>query len=140
MMFADTSKDGAQWLPILEKVYAKISVNYEKMGLGWMDEAMRILTGAPSEQFRSDQMSSSEIWTIIMNADKKNYALTAATQKKSFGLVPGHAYSLLGCYELKDSSGRVVEQLVHMRNPWAKETYTGPWNDSSRNWTEDYKR
>jgi len=53
-MFADTSRDGAQWLPILEKVYAKISVNYEKMGLGWMDEAMRIMTGAPSEQFRSD--------------------------------------------------------------------------------------
>ena len=29
---------------------------------------------------------------------------------------------------------------MHLRNPWAKETYTGPWNDSSRNWTEDFKR
>ncbi len=47
-MFADVALDGGQWLPILEKAYAKISVNYEKMGLGWMDEAMRILTGAPS--------------------------------------------------------------------------------------------
>lgn len=54
MMFADTSRDGAQWLPILEKAYAKISVNYEKMGLGWMQESMRILTGAPSEQYRAD--------------------------------------------------------------------------------------
>ena len=42
-MFADVALDGGQWLPILEKAYAKISVNYEKMGLGWMDEAMRIL-------------------------------------------------------------------------------------------------
>ena len=48
IMFADISADHAQWLPILEKVYAKISVNYEKIGLGWMSEAMRILTGAPS--------------------------------------------------------------------------------------------
>jgi len=54
-------------------------------------------------------MSSTELWTVIQTADKMNFALTAATQKKSFGLVPGHAYSLLGCYELKDSSGRVVE-------------------------------
>jgi len=27
-----------------------------------------------------------------------------------------------------------------MRNPWANEKYTGPWSDSSRNWTEEYKR
>ncbi len=47
---------------------------------------------------------------------------------------------MLGVYELRDRAGRVVERLVHMRNPWANETYTGPWNDSSRNWTEDYKR
>ena len=53
-MFADVALDGGQWLPILEKAYAKISVNYEKMGLGWMDEAMRILTGAPSTQYRPD--------------------------------------------------------------------------------------
>lgn len=66
--------------------------------------------------------------------------MTAATQKEAYGLVPGHAYTLLGCYELKDSSGRVVERLMHLRNPWANETYTGPWNDSSRNWTEDFKR
>jgi len=30
--------------------------------------------------------------------------------------------------------------MVHMRNPWANETYTGPWNDSSRQWTEEFKR
>lgn len=101
-MFADTSRDGAQWLPILEKAYAKISVNYEKMGLGWMQESMRILTGAPSEQYRADQMRTDDLWNLLKMADQKQYALTAATQAKVFGLVPGHAYTLLGCYELKN--------------------------------------
>ena len=65
--------------------------------------------------------------------------MTAATQKAALGLVPGHAYSLLGVYELKDRNGGTVERLVHMRNPWANEKYTGPWSDSSRNWTADFK-
>ena len=140
LMFADTSIDGAQWLPILEKVYAKISVNYEKMGLGWMSEAMRILTGAPSRQYRADLMHTDDLWTLLQTADKLHFALTVATQRKVFGLVQGHAYTLLGCYELKDRQGRTVERLVHLRNPWAKETYTGPWNDHSWEWTDDFRR
>ena len=79
MMFADTSRDGAQWLPILEKVYAKLSVNYEKMGLGWMEEAMRILTGAPSKQYRSDQLRADDLWNMVKDADRKQYAMTSAT-------------------------------------------------------------
>ena len=66
--------------------------------------------------------------------------MTAATQQKAYGLVPGHAYTLLGCYELKDSAGRVVERLLHLRNPWANETYTGPWNDSDSRWSADYQQ
>lgn len=50
-MFAKKSYDGSWWLPILEKAYAKIVVNYEVMGFGWMTESARILTGAPSYRF-----------------------------------------------------------------------------------------
>ena len=52
-MFADTSQDGAWWLPLLEKGYAKVNVNYEKLGLGWMSEAMRTLTNAPSRKYET---------------------------------------------------------------------------------------
>jgi len=55
--------------------------------------------------------------------------MTAASMAAYNGLASGHAYSLLGAYELKDSSGRVVEQLIHMRNPWAREGWRGDWND-----------
>lgn len=66
--------------------------------------------------------------------------MTAATQQAKLGLVPGHAYTVLGAYELKDESGKVVEQLVYMRNPWALEQYTGPWRDSDSKWTAHYKQ
>jgi len=79
LMFGKISVDNAQWLPILEKVYAKISVNYEKMGLGWMSEAMRILTGAPSQQYQTAQLQTDQLWNLLKEADEKHYALTAAT-------------------------------------------------------------
>jgi len=27
-----------------------------------------------------------------------------------------------------------------MRNPWANETYSGPWSDTSSTWTEEFKK
>jgi len=66
--------------------------------------------------------------------------MTAASMASYQGLASGHAYSLLGVYELKDTSGRVIEQLVHMRNPWAREGWKGKWSDGSTAWTENYKK
>lgn len=65
--------------------------------------------------------------------------MTAASLASYNGLAKGHAYSLLGVYELK-SGGRVVQQLIHMRNPWAKESWKGLWSDSSSKWTSEFKK
>jgi hypothetical protein len=40
-------------MPLLEKAYAKANVNYENIGYGWMTQAARILTGAPSYRYTS---------------------------------------------------------------------------------------
>jgi len=39
------------------------------MGLGWMSEAMRVLTGAPTQQLRSDQMDPEQLWAMLKDAD-----------------------------------------------------------------------
>ena len=61
--------------------------------------------------------------------------MTAATDHVSYGLSAGHAYTLLGCYELKDQSGKSIEKLMHLRNPWDTEKYNGPWRESDPKWT-----
>ena len=134
-MFArQNAEDQSWWIPIVEKAYAKVHGNYERLGLGWMTEAMRILTGAPSYQYMTNQLNESRVWEIAQAADQSGYLLTAATDHVSYGLAAGHAYTLLGCYEIKDSSGRTVEKLLRMRNPWATEKYNGPWNDRDTQW------
>jgi hypothetical protein len=61
--------------------------------------------------------------------------MTAASDHVSYGLAAGHAYTLLGCYELKDPQGKVIQRLLHMRNPWATDKYNGPWNENDQKWT-----
>ena len=40
--------------------------------------------------------------------------------------------------ELTDGSQK--HRLVKLRNPWAKEKYTGPWSDGSSEWTDDLSK
>ena len=54
-------------------------------------------------------------------------------------MLPKHAYTLIGAHELKQG-GRIVERLVHIRNPHGREKYRGPWSDSDRRWTSEFKR
>ena len=42
---------------MIEKSYAKINGNYDRLGLGWMSEAMRVLTGAPSFKYTNSDYS-----------------------------------------------------------------------------------
>jgi len=136
--FAKKSVDGSWWMPILEKAYAKVFMNYEIIGFGWMSEAARVLTGAPSYRYTSGSMSDTDLWNTLKSADANKYVLTAASMDGLYGLAKGHAYSLLGVYEIKSGS-TVVERLVMMRNPWKSETYNGPWKDSDSKWTTSYK-
>ena len=50
------------------------------------------------------------------------------------GLVPGHAYTLLGVKKV----GNV--RLVHLRNPWGNTEWSGDYSDSSRKWTANLKK
>ena len=56
---------------MLEKAYAKINVNYETIGFGWMSESARILTGAPSYRYTSSSFSASSLFSKIKEADDK---------------------------------------------------------------------
>lgn len=52
---AKKSWNGAWWLPLLEKAYAKFNVNYSNLGGGLPGQALRELTGMPVEVFDSNK-------------------------------------------------------------------------------------
>jgi hypothetical protein len=50
-----------------------------------------------------------------------------------FGIVQGHAYSLLEAAEVDGI------QFLHLRNPWGRKEWTGDYSDSSPLWTKRLK-
>jgi hypothetical protein len=56
-----------------------------------------------------------------------------------YNLPASHAYTIMGTYQLKDTNGKVVQNLYRVRNPWGQDIYNGPWSDSSSLWTAAYK-
>jgi len=103
-------------------------------------EAMRALTGMPSEKIYVDASTSIEkIWSMVTEADKANKIMTGDCMKEFGNLVTSHVYSLIGAVELK-KDGKTVKRLIKMRNPWGRERYNGPWNDEDSQWTDDFKK
>jgi len=43
----EPSPDGAYWLVILEKAFAKLNVNYINLSAGHSRDALRVMTGMP---------------------------------------------------------------------------------------------
>ena len=142
LTYANVAKDGALWVPILEKAMAKLFGNYEMLVGGWMGMAVQAMTGAPFWSTGHDDFGSGEaIWTKVDEALAKNWMVGIASYpaesdqiNNTIGLPQSHAYTVLGTQALSDGT-----KLFKIRNPWAAERYHGPWSDESDKWTDAAK-
>jgi len=127
------------WAMLLEKAYAKAYKGYWNTGTGgFAEEAMKDLTGAPSEYVLiSNETNKDDLWKKIYTADQKQFILAAGSkgsgEKKSpMGIIQGHAYTIISA-NLFEGDERVLE----MRNPWGDENeWKGRWSDSDDAWND----
>ena len=143
---AFTSSNGNElWVILLEKAWAKLNGNYAKAIGGEPHEVFDVITDAYSEKIVVRPDTSEELWNKLLDAEKKNYLMTAGTSGDTYhlpiervGLVPGHAYTILGVKELNTKNGKV--RLVHIRNPWGNTEWSGDWSDKSSKWTNELRQ
>ena len=137
------SQNGAWWMPLLEKAFAKLDQNYDRIIGGNGAEGLRTLTGKPTFSLRH---AGKPKW-VLKKAHKfwaeNNFPATASCCNRVAGgidgLVSGHAYTFLDVKDLvKPNGGKIT--LAKVRNPWGKEKYKGPWNDNDSRWTDDFKQ
>lgn len=78
-----------------------------------------------------------QAWNLIVNAVNNGFLIGADTSSSPpFGMVGGHAYSVVSTHEIKDSTGVVRNRLFRIKNPWGQDVYNGPWNDGdTARWT-----
>ena len=139
------SKSGeAWWMPLLEKAFAKLNQNYDRIIGGNGAEGLRTLTGMPTSFVKHKDLTPTTGLAIHKYWAMKNFPATASCCNRVAGgidgLITGHAYSFLDVAELKDASGKVVNTIAKVRNPWSKEAYKGPFRDDDPKWTEEWKK
>lgn len=131
------SKAHAWWMPLLEKAYAKLDQNYDRIIGGLGAEGLRTLTGMPTV-FLEHKGNTEKLYRVYKHFAASNFPSTAGCCKNGGkdGLVSGHAYSFLDIAELRNSNGKVAHRIVKVRNPWNHENYHGPWRDSDPAWKQ----
>jgi hypothetical protein len=116
--------------------------NYENIGGGWQAETWKVLNGAPTSFFTMSSISynSNQAWSLIQSALANGFNVGADTSSTPpYGLVAGHAHTVVGAYELRDSSGAIAHRLLRIKNPWGTDQYSGPWNDGDTSrWTSSF--
>jgi len=85
--------------------------------------------------------STGKNWRAVLNLlaeyDAKDYLMCCGshagsdTTRNSFGVVQGHAYTILTV--IKDIAGS-GNDLIQLRNPWGSGEWTGDWSDHSNLW------
>ena len=145
--FAFASSGGKElWVALLEKAWAKINGNYAKIGCGGSPtEVFDVLTEAYTEQVPINPYYKDYLWETMINAENKGYIMTAGTSADitnlnldEVGLSPGHAYTVLGVMEI--DTGKGVEKVVRLRNPYGNGEFNGDWSDYSTKWTPELKK
>ena len=128
----------------MEKSFAKLNQNYERIIGGLPRESLRFLTGMPTRSwFHRDWRGKMDyIQKMYKFFADRNFPMTASCCENGSwkGLVDGHAYTFLDVQELKDSSGNVKHTIAKLRNPWGSEKYKGPFSDGDSAWTEEWKQ
>jgi calpain-15 len=54
------------------------------------------------------------------------------------GIYCSHSYAILGARDIIDKTG-TERQLIHLRNPWLNEKWTGQFNSESTLWSDNLK-
>jgi len=155
------------WPAFIEKAYAKIHGSYARLSGGFISEALYDLTGAPIERiYFHREYDADELLARLLSFTSSGFLMGIATNRGGDGLVPCHAYSLLGVYEVHDViegvQGKVTQyfnnqtsfdqnsmdnkkerktvRLVCIRNPWGTKEWKGSWGINSENWTRKIRQ
>ena len=94
------------WVLLLEKIWAKLHGDYDRIAGGLEYETIRDLTGAPGYFFSGidddtfDRIYQFDQMGYVMGCSMSDKCDVAAAEAQ--GIVPGHAYTLLSATTVKD--------------------------------------
>jgi Calpain family cysteine protease len=119
------------WLVLLEKAWAKLFGAYSAIEFAMSSEVWEIMLGIPTIVHQVDGMEEDILWRRIMEADRSNFYLTAATRenaKEKGGLISTHSYTMISAFEINE------HKIIKMRNNWDPYNRDRDYSDTSPLW------
>ncbi|XP_054578720.1 calpain-10 isoform X2 [Eptesicus fuscus] len=149
LCFSRCQREDVFWLPLLEKVYAKVHGSYEHLWAGQVADALVDLTGGLAERWnlknlassssQQDGSGSSELKTCWQLLSLKERCLISCSvfspRAGARELGEFHAFIVSDLRELRGQAGQSI-LLLRIQNPWGRRCWQGPWREGGEGWTQ----
>nr|XP_025744357.1 calpain-10 isoform X1 [Callorhinus ursinus] len=148
LCFSRCQREDVFWLPLLEKVYAKVYGSYEHLWAGQVADALVDLTGGLAERWslrdlarassQQDRPGGSEHRTCRRLLSLKDRCLISCSvlspRAGARELGEFHAFIVSDLRELQGRAGQSI-LLLCIQNPWGRRCWQGPWREGGEGWS-----
>jgi len=116
-------KNGAMWIAVLEKAWAKIFGSYQALDGGRVSEAFKAITQAPVEKITHQNIQSkAAYWQDLLTWSESKFPMSASTgATNSIGIPNTHAYTVLEVFVHPGNHPK----RVRIYNPHGQDNYRG---------------
>ncbi|XP_047577540.1 calpain-10 isoform X3 [Lutra lutra] len=149
LCFSRCQREDVFWLPLLEKVYAKVYGSYEHLWAGQVADALVDLTGGLAERWslkdlartsgQQDRPGGSEHRTCRQLLSLKDRCLISCSvlspRAGARELGEFHAFIVSDLQELQGRAGQSL-LLLRIQNPWGRRCWQGPWREGGEGWSQ----
>ncbi|XP_059249840.1 calpain-10 isoform X2 [Mustela nigripes] len=153
LCFSRCQREDVFWLPLLEKVYAKVYGSYEHLWAGQVADALVDLTGGLAERWslkdlvrtsgQQDRPGGSEHRTCRQLLNLKDRCLISCSvlspRAGARELGEFHAFIVSDLRELQGRAGQSL-LLLRIQNPWGRRCWQGPWREGCRKESSGWRR
>ncbi|XP_049744571.1 calpain-10 isoform X1 [Elephas maximus indicus] len=148
LCFSRCHSEDVFWLPLLEKVYAKVHGSYEHLWAGQVADALVDLTGGLAERWNlkdlaraSDSQDRPGSWghrNLRQLLHLKDQCLLSCSvlspRAGARELGEFHAFIVSDLQELRGCAGEDV-LLLRVHNPWGRPCWRGRWGEGGEGWS-----
>ncbi|KAG8508266.1 Calpain-10, partial [Galemys pyrenaicus] len=151
LCFSRCQSEDVFWLPLLEKVYAKLHGSYEHLWAGQVADALVDLTGGLAERWSLKDLARAgsqqdghpaggpeprTCRQLLRLQDRCLISCSVLSPRPgASGLGEFHAFIVAEVRELRAPAGQPV-LLLRIQNPWGRRCWQGPWREGGEGWSQ----
>nr|XP_023965546.1 calpain-10 isoform X6 [Chrysemys picta bellii] len=149
LCFSQCQTEDVFWLPLLEKVYAKVHGSYEQLWAGQVADALVDLTGGLAERWtlkdpgrsmereRTGRVLEKMVFRRLMNLKERCVISCSVLSSRQGASELGefHAFIVSDMLHLSRVSGKEII-LLRIRNPWGRRCWKGHWREGGQGWSQ----